>query len=167
MSYRWHPVIDTQPSVIEAFQKHFAAVEESTRWEAKEAHARAEIGFLRKARAEMAEKGITTERWPKETTIWERVAESKSYCQCNGVRRRVRNENVTWNVADKWISDLYGPEGEEYEAMIHKELEEATAAKEAAHRAEEAAMKELEAERQKYSWLADFEEGGEEDVREA
>ena len=167
MSYRWHPVIDTQPSVIEAFQRHFEAVEASTRWEAKKARARAELAFLRKAKAEMAEKGVTQETWPRETTIWERVAESKGYCTNNGVRRRIRNKDVTWDVAEKWISDLYGPEGEAYTATLQQELKEATEAKEAAHKAEEAAMKELEAERQKYSWLADFEEGSNDDVREA
>lgn len=167
MSYRWHPVIDTQEKVREAFQRHFEAVEASTRAEAKEARIRAEIGFLRKAKTEMTERGVTPETWPRETTIWERVAESKGYCTNNGVRRRIRNKDITWDVAEKWISDLYGPEGEAYMTMLQQELKEATAAKEAAHKAEKAAMQALEAERQRYSWLADFAEGGEEDVWEA
>ena len=153
--YQWTPIIEAQPSVQTAFAAHFRAVDETVKWERKCKAIKGELAFLVKAKAEIEAQGLTLETWPKETTIWERVAESKGYCQNYGVRWHVRNEHVTWGVKERYVSDILGPEGTEYRALLTKELEQAEQQQRQAKEAEDRALQALEAERAKYQWLVE------------
>lgn len=159
--YQWTPIIEAQPSVQVAFAAHFRAVDETVKWEFKCKALKGELAFLQKAKAEIEAQGLTLETWPKETTIWEQIAESKGYCQNHGVRWHVRDERVTWDVRERYISDILGPEGAEYRAMLQKELEKAKQQQRQAKEAEDRAMQALEAERAKYQWLIDYDCGKE------
>lgn len=154
--YQWQPIIEAQPSVQAAFAAHFRAVDETVRWERKCKAIREELAFLTKARAEIEAQGLTLETWPKQATIWERIAESKGYCQNYGVRWHVRDERVTWDVKERHVSDILGPEGAEYRALLTRELEQAEQQRRQAKKAEDRAMQALEAERAKYQWLVDY-----------
>lgn len=159
--YQWTPIIEAQPSVQAAFTAHFQAVGKTVKWELKYKAIKEELAFLTKAKAEIEGQGLTLDKWPKETTIWERVAESKGYCQNYGVRWHVRDERVTWDVKERYVSDILGPEGAEYRAMLEKELAQAEQQRQQAKEAEDRAMQVLEAERAKYQWLVDYGCGGE------
>lgn len=159
--YQWQPIIEAQPSVQAAFAAHFRAVDKTVKWERKCKAIKGELAFLAKAKAEIEAQGLTLETWPKETTIWERIAESKGYCQNYGVRWHVRDERVTWDVKERYISDILGPEGAEYRALLQKELKQAEQQQRQAKKAEDRAMQALEAERAKYQWLVDYGCGGE------
>lgn len=154
--YQWQPIIEAQPSVQAAFAAHFRAVDETVKWERKCKAIKGELAFLEKAKAEIEAQGLTLDKWPKETTIWERVAESKGYCQNYGVRWHVRDERVTWDVRERYVSDILGPEGAEYRAQLEKELAKAEQQQRQAREAENRAMQALEAERAKYQWLVDY-----------
>ena len=154
--YRWTPIIEAQPSVQAAFEAHFRAVDKTVKWELKCKDLKEELAFLTKARAEIEAQGLTLETWPKQTTNWERIAESKGYCQNYGVRWHVRDERVTWDVKERYISDILGPEGAEYRALLKKELEQAEQQQRQAKEAENRALQALEAERAKYQWLVDY-----------
>lgn len=159
--YQWQPIIEAQPSVQAAFAAHFQAVDETVKWERKCKALKEELAFLAKAKAEIEGQGLTLDKWPKETTIWERIAESKGYCQNYGVRWHVRDERVTWDVKERYISDILGPEGAEYRAQLKRELAQAEQQQRRAKEAEDRAMQALEAERAKYQWLVDYGCGGE------
>lgn len=159
--YRWTPIIEAQPSVQAAFAAHFRAVDKTVKWELKCKALKEELAFLDKAKAEIEGQGLTLETWPKQATIWERIAESKGYCQNYGVRWHVRDERVTWDIKERYISDILGPEGAEYKALLTKELEQAEQQQRRAKEAEDRAMQALEAERAKYQWLIDYECGKE------
>ena len=154
--YRWTPIIEAQPSVQAAFAAHFRAVDKTVKWELKCKAIKEELAFLTKARAEIETQGLTLEKWPKQATIWERIAESKEYCQNHGVRWHVRDERVTWDVRERYISDILGPEGAEYRAQLQKELKQAEQQQQQAKEAEDGALQALEAERAKYQWLVDY-----------
>lgn len=159
--YQWQPIIEAQPSAQAAFAENFRAVSEAVRWELKCKALKGELAFLTKAKAEIEAQGMTLDKWPKETTIWERVAESKGYCQNYGVRWHVRDERVTWDVKERHVSDILGPEGAEYKAQLQKELAQAEQQQRQARKAENRAMQALEAEREKFRWLVDYDCGGE------
>ena len=159
--YQWQPIIEAQPSVQAAFAAHFQAVDETVKWERKCKALKEELAFLAKAKAEIEGQGLTLDKWPKETTIWERIAESKGYCQNYGVRWHVRDERITWDVRERYVSDILGPEGAEYRAQLEKELAQAEQQQRRAKEAEDRAMQALEAERAKYQWLVDYGCGGE------
>lgn len=157
----WQPIIEAQPSVRAAFEAHFQAVEETVKWERKCKALREELAFLTKAKAEMEEQGITPDKWPKQATIWECVAEIKGYCQNKGVHWHERDKSVTWDVKERYISDASGPEGAEYRAQLEKELAQAEEQQRKAKEAENRAMQALEAERTAYQWLIECENGEE------
>ena len=159
--YRWTPIIEAQPSVQAAFAAHFRAVDETVKWELKCKALKGELAFLAKAKAEIEAQGLTLETWPKQATIWERIAESKGYCQNYGVRWHVRDERVTWDVKERHVSDIIGPEGAEYRAQLERELAQAEQQKRRAKEAENRALQALEAEREKFRWLVDYDCGGE------
>ena len=159
--YRWTPIIEAQPSVQAAFAAHFRAVDKTVKWELKCKDLKEELAFLTKAKAEIEGQGLTLETWPKQATIWERIAESKGYCQNYGVRWHVRDERVTWDVKEQYVSDILGAEGAEYRALLKKELEQAEQQQRRAKEAEDRALQALEAERAKYQWLVDYGCGGE------
>lgn len=161
--YQWQPIIEAQPSVKAAFAEHFRAVDEAVRWELKCKALKGELAFLAKAKAEIEAQGLTLETWPKQTTVWERIAESKGYCQIHGVRWHVRDERVTWDVKERYVSDILGPEGANYKALLTRELEQAEQQRRQAKEAEDRAMQALEAERAKYQWLVDYSCGEEAD----
>ena len=159
--YRWTPIIEAQPSVQAAFAAHFRAVDETVKWEHKCKALKGELAVLQKAKAEIESQGLTLETWPKQATIWERIAESKGYCQNYGVCWHVRDERVTWDVRERYISDILGPEGAEYRAQLQEELEQAEQQQRQAKEAEDRALQALEAEREKFRWLVDYGCGGE------
>lgn len=159
--YQWTPIIEAQTSVQAASAAYFRAVVETVKWELKCKALKGELAFLDKAKAEIEAQGLTLDKWPKETTIWERIAESKGYCQNYGVRWHVRDERVTWDVRERYVSDILGPEEAEYRALLTKELEQAEQQQRRAKEAEDRAMQALEAERAKYQWLIDYDCGGE------
>ena len=159
--YRWTPIIEAQPSVQAAFAAHFQAVDKTVKWELKCKALKGELAFLAKAKAEIEAQGLTLDKWPKETTIWERIAESKGYCQNYGVRWHVRDERVTWDAKERYVSDILGPEGAKYRAQLEKELAQAKQQQQQAREAEDRAMQALEAEREKFRWLVDYDCGGE------
>ena len=159
--YQWTPIIEAQTSVQAAFAAHFRAVGKTVKWELKCKALKGELAFLEKAKAEIEAQGLTLETWPKQATIWERIAESKGYCQNYGIRWHVRDERVTWDVKERYISDILGPEGAEYRATLAKELEQAEQQRRRAEEAENRAMRALEAERAKYQWLVDYDCGKE------
>lgn len=159
--YQWTPIIEAQPSVQVAFAAHFRAVDKTVKWELKCKALKGELAFLAKAKAEIEGQGLTLKTWPKQATIWERIAESKGYCQNYGVRWHVRDERVTWDVKERHVSDILGPEGAEYRAQLQKELEQAEQQQRQAKEAENRAMQALEAEREKFRWLVDYGCGGE------
>lgn len=159
--YRWTPIIEAQPSVQAAFAAHFQAVDKTVKWELKCKALKGELAFLAKAKAEIEAQGLTLDKWPKETTIWERIAESKGYCQNYGVRWHVRDERVTWDAKERYVSDILGPEGAKYRAQLEKELAQAKQQQQQAREAEDRAMQALEAEREKFRWLVEYGCGGE------
>ena len=159
--YRWTPIIETQPSVQAAFAAHFQAVDKTVKWELKCKALKGELAFLTKAKAEIEGQGLTLETWPKQATIWERIAESKGYCQNYEMRWHIRDERVTWDVKERYVSDILGPEGAEYKAQLEKELAQAEQQQQQAKEAENRALQALEAEREKFRWLVDYDCGGE------
>lgn len=159
--YRWTPIIEAQPSVQAAFAAHFRAVDKTVKWELKCKALKRELAFLAKAKAEIEAQGLTLETWPKQATIWEQIAESKGYCQNYGVRWHVQDERITWDVKERHVSDVLGPEGAEYRAQLERELAQAEQQQRRAKEAENRALQALEAEREKFSWLVDYDCGGE------
>lgn len=153
---KWQPIIEAQPSVKEAFAAHFRAVDKTVKWELKCKALKGELAFLAKAKAEIEAQGLTLETWPKQATIWERIAESKGYCQNYGVRWHVQDKRVTWDVKERYVSDILEPEGAEYRAQLERELAQAEQQRRQALEAEDRAMQALEAERAKYQWLVDY-----------
>lgn len=159
--YQWTPIIEAQPSVQAAFTAHFRAVDDTVKWERKYKAIREELAFLAKAGAEIEAQGLTLETWPKQATIWERIAESKGYCQNYGVRWHVRDKRVTWDVKERYVSDILGPEGAKYKALLKRELAQAEQQQRQAKEAEDRAMQALEAKREKFQWLIDYDCGRE------
>ena len=160
--YQWTPIIEAQPSIQAAFTAHFRAVDETVKRERKCKALKEELAFLAKAKAEIEAQGLTLETWPKQATIWERIAESKGYCQNHGVRWHKRDERVTWDVKERYISDILGPEGAEYREQLERELTQAEQQQQQqAKKAEDRAMQALEAERAKFQWLIDYDCGRE------
>lgn len=159
--YQREPIIEAQPSVQAAFAAHFQAVDKAVKWELKCKALKGELAFLAKAKAEIEAQGLTLETWPKQTTIWERIAENKGYCQNYGARWHVQDERVTWDVKERHVSDILGPEGAEYKALLERELAQAEQQQRRAKEAENRALQALKAERTKYQWLVDYSCGGE------
>lgn len=159
--YRWTPIIEAQPSVQAAFAAHFQTVDKTVKWELRCKALKGELAFLEKTKAEIEAQGLTLETWPKQATIWDRIAESKRYCQNHGVRWHVQDERVTWDVKERYVSDILEPEGAEYRAQLERELAQAEQQQRRAKEAENRALQALEAEREKFSWLVDYDCGGE------